>query len=103
MSLDGFSAGPDQDLEHPLGVHGPELMEWFFHTRTWRAMQGQPGGELVQRLEYEASFSESWVRQGEAWLLDHLVPVEKEVEVDRPRAPALFLPSVAAQLALDLE
>jgi dihydrofolate reductase len=45
MSLDGFSAGPNQDLEHPLGVHGPELMEWFFHTRTWRAMQGQPGGE----------------------------------------------------------
>jgi dihydrofolate reductase len=45
MSLDGFSAGPDQDLQHPLGVHGPELMEWFFPTRTWRAMQGQPGGE----------------------------------------------------------
>jgi len=45
MSLDGFSAGPDQDLEHPLGVNGPELMEWFFPTRTWRAMQGQPGGE----------------------------------------------------------
>ena len=45
MSLDGFSAGPDQDLQHPLGVHGPELMTWFVHTRTWRAMQGQPGGE----------------------------------------------------------
>jgi dihydrofolate reductase len=45
MSLDGFGAGPDQDLQHPLGVHGPELMEWFVHTRTWRAMQGQPGGE----------------------------------------------------------
>ena len=45
MSLEGFSAGPDQDLQHPLGHNGPELMEWFFHTRTWRAMQGQPGGE----------------------------------------------------------
>jgi dihydrofolate reductase len=45
MSLDGFSAGPDQDLQHPLGVNGPELMEWFFPTRTWRAIQGQPGGE----------------------------------------------------------
>src|SRR6185437_6340433 len=40
VSIDGFSAGPDQDLEHPLGVHGEELMEWFFHTRTWRDMQG---------------------------------------------------------------
>jgi dihydrofolate reductase len=45
MSLDGFSAGPDQDLQHPLGIHGPELMEWFFPTRTWRVMQGLPGGE----------------------------------------------------------
>jgi dihydrofolate reductase len=45
MSLDGFGAGPGQSLEHPLGVTGPELMEWFFHTRTWRAMHGEPGGE----------------------------------------------------------
>lgn len=45
VSLDGFGAGTDQDLEHPLGVRGPELMEWFFHTRVWHEMQGQPGGE----------------------------------------------------------
>ena len=44
VSIDGFAAGPDQDLEHPLGVRGEELMEWFFHTRTWRAMHGQEGG-----------------------------------------------------------
>ena len=45
VSIDGFGAGPDQDLEHPLGVRGEELMEWFFHTRTWRGMQGDSGGE----------------------------------------------------------
>ena len=45
MSIDGFSAGPDQSLEHPLGVMGPELMEWFFPTRVWRQHQGQEGGE----------------------------------------------------------
>ncbi len=45
MSLDGFGAGPDQDLDHPLGVNGPELMEWFFHTRVWRTMHGQGDGE----------------------------------------------------------
>ena len=45
ISVDGCSAGASQDLEHPLGVHGPELMEWFFETRTWRAMHGQEGGE----------------------------------------------------------
>ena len=45
VSLDGFSAGPGQDLEHPLGIRGPELMDWFFHTRVWQAMHGGEGGE----------------------------------------------------------
>ena len=46
MSIDGYGAGPHQDLQHPLGVNGPELMEWFFPTRVWRRMQGQPDGEV---------------------------------------------------------
>ena len=45
VSIDGYSAGPNQSLEHPLGVRGPELMEWFVHTRMWREMQRQEGGE----------------------------------------------------------
>ena len=28
MSIDGYGAGPNQDLQNPLGVGGPELMEW---------------------------------------------------------------------------
>ena len=45
VSLDGYGAGPRQDLQNPLGVRGPELMEWFFHSRFWRRMHGQEGGE----------------------------------------------------------
>ncbi len=45
VSIDGFGAGPNQDLQNPLGVGGPELFDWFFHTRTWRQMHGQAGGE----------------------------------------------------------
>ncbi len=45
VSIDGFGAGPDQDLEHPLGVGGPELFDWFFHTRTFQAMHGTGEGE----------------------------------------------------------
>ncbi|HTM00578.1 MAG TPA: dihydrofolate reductase family protein [Candidatus Omnitrophota bacterium] len=45
LSLDGFGAGPDQDLQNPLGVRGPELMEWFMETRFWRQMHGLEGGE----------------------------------------------------------
>jgi dihydrofolate reductase len=45
MCLDGYSAGPDQSLQNPLGVGGFEMMDWFMHTRVWRDMQGQGGGE----------------------------------------------------------
>jgi dihydrofolate reductase len=45
VSIDGYGAGPNQDLKNPLGVGGPALMEWFVHTRTWRRIQGQDGGE----------------------------------------------------------
>ena len=38
ISLDGFGAGPNQGLEQPLGVGGETLHEWFFPTRTFRAM-----------------------------------------------------------------
>jgi dihydrofolate reductase len=45
MSIDGYSAGPRQDLKNPLGVRGAELMEWFFHTRVWRRMHGGAGDD----------------------------------------------------------
>ena len=45
VSMDGYGAGPNQDLQNPLGVRGPELMDWFFHTRVWQKMHGKDGGE----------------------------------------------------------
>ena len=38
VSIDGFGAGPSQSLQNPLGVRGPELMEWVFPTRFFRRM-----------------------------------------------------------------
>ncbi|MBE0644167.1 MAG: dihydrofolate reductase [Bacteroidetes bacterium] len=38
LSLDGYAAGPGQDLDNPLGVGGMELHEWVFPTRTFRRM-----------------------------------------------------------------
>jgi dihydrofolate reductase len=45
ISIDGYGAGPNQDLQNPLGVNGPDLMESFFHTRVWRRMHGHTDGE----------------------------------------------------------
>lgn len=40
VSLDGYGAGPRQDVENPLGVGGMALHEWFFPTRTFQRMHG---------------------------------------------------------------
>jgi hypothetical protein len=34
ISIDGFGAGPSQDLANPLGVGGLALHEWAFATRS---------------------------------------------------------------------
>lgn len=47
ISLDGYGAGPDQDLQNPLGVGGPALFDWLFHTRTWQRMHGNQDGETT--------------------------------------------------------
>jgi dihydrofolate reductase len=44
VSLDGYGAGPSQDLQNPLGVGGVALHEWSHATRTFRKMFGQDGG-----------------------------------------------------------
>jgi dihydrofolate reductase len=44
VSIDGFGAGPRQDINNPLGVRGFELHGWFQHTEEFKKMQGQSGG-----------------------------------------------------------
>jgi len=44
VSLDGFGAGPKQDINNPLGIRGPEMFSWFFQTEVWNKMQGQSAG-----------------------------------------------------------
>ena len=44
ISLDGYGAGPNQDVDNPLGVGGMALHEWAFATRTFQKMFGSEGG-----------------------------------------------------------
>jgi dihydrofolate reductase len=46
MSLDGFVAGPNQSVDHPLGVGGEQLHEWIYPLAAWRGPQGLEGGEV---------------------------------------------------------
>ena len=45
ISLDGYGAGPNQDIGNPLGVGGTDLHQWLIPTRTCqRALFGADGG-----------------------------------------------------------
>jgi dihydrofolate reductase len=45
ISLDGYGAGPHQDIDNPLGIGGTDLHQWLFPTRTFqRALFGKDGG-----------------------------------------------------------
>ena len=45
MSLDGYVAGPNQTLEHPLGTGGERLHEWLYGLAAFRERHGESGGE----------------------------------------------------------
>ncbi|KQZ13579.1 deaminase [Mesorhizobium sp. Root554] len=55
ISLDGFGAGPEQSLQNPLGKRGEELHQWFFPTKTFRAMVGKEGGTTGIDEQYGAA------------------------------------------------
>ena len=65
MSIDGFSAGPRQSLDDPLGVGGTSLMGWVFPTRTFKLMHGDGGGETGIDDDFAAR---SFAKVG-AWIL----------------------------------
>jgi len=44
VSLDGYGAGPNQDMENPLGIGGMALHSWLYPTRTFQKMFGKEEG-----------------------------------------------------------
>jgi dihydrofolate reductase len=51
VSLDGCVAGPNADLENPLGIGGEQLHDWVFPLRAWRERHGMEGGEAGPESE----------------------------------------------------
>ncbi len=65
VSLDGYGAGPNQDLQHPLGVGGETMFQWFFPTRTFQAMHGGNGGTT----DINDQFAQRSFENVGAWIL----------------------------------
>ena len=66
ISLDGYGAGPSQDIDNPLGVAGTDLHQWAFPTRTFqRALFGTDGGTTG----VDDDFAARGFRNIGAWIL----------------------------------
>ncbi len=66
ISLDGYSAGPNQDLQNPLGVGGPEILEWFFPTQVFQRMHG---GSRIGETGVDNQMAERSFENIGAWIL----------------------------------
>lgn len=69
LSLDGFAAGLRQDLQNPLGVRGPEIMEWFFPTRIFQRMHGNGDGDGDGETGVDNRMAEQSFENMGAWIL----------------------------------
>lgn len=65
ISVDGFGAGPNQDINNPLGVGGMNLHEWFLPTRAFQIMQGNADGTTG----VDNDFAERGFDRIGAWIL----------------------------------
>ena len=65
ISLDGFGAGPDQDVNNPLGIGGTDLHQWFIPTRTFQQVHGAGDGTTG----VDDDFAARGFRNIGAWIL----------------------------------
>jgi dihydrofolate reductase len=47
ISIDGYGAGPGQELDNPMGLGGMALHEWVLGTRTFQKMHADFAGSLI--------------------------------------------------------
>ena len=65
ISLDGYGAGPDQDINNPLGVGGMDLHQWLIPTRTFQRIHGTGDGTTG----IDDDFAARGFRNIGAWIL----------------------------------
>ncbi len=66
ISVDGFGAGPNQDLNNPLGERGMELHNWVFGTETFQKTHGKAGSGMTG---IDNDFAARGFKNIDAWIL----------------------------------
>jgi dihydrofolate reductase len=67
VSLDGFAAGPNQDLQNPLGVGGFGLHRWLVGTQSFKDQHG--GAGEIGSKGADNQFAERGMHNLGAWIL----------------------------------
>jgi dihydrofolate reductase len=73
ISIDGYGAGPGQNLENPMGVGGMALHEWVFGTKTFQKMHGDLAEGLAGEQRGRGGVDDDFAARGfenlGAWIL----------------------------------
>ena len=73
ISIDGYGAGPDQDLTNPIGVGGMALHKWVFGTKTFQKMHADFArpliGDEIGREGVDDDFAARGFEHVGAWIL----------------------------------
>ena len=76
IAIDGYGAGPDQDLANPMGIGGMALHQWVFGTKTFQKMAADFDGSLigdeVGREGVDDDFAARGFENIGAWINDRL-------------------------------
>jgi dihydrofolate reductase len=67
ISIDGYGAGPDQNLTNPLGVGAEALHTWLVDTKTFKKMY--PDGHEVGRGGVDDDFAARSMQNLGAWIM----------------------------------
>ncbi|HEY0468007.1 MAG TPA: dihydrofolate reductase family protein [Polyangiaceae bacterium] len=73
ISIDGYGAGPNQDLDHPMGVGGMALHQWVLGTKTFQKMAADFAGSLVGDVTGRTGVDDDFAARGfenlGAWIM----------------------------------
>jgi dihydrofolate reductase len=73
VSIDGFGAGPGQELANPMGAGGMALHEWVLGTKTFQKMHADFAGPLIGDQAGRGGVDEDFAARGfenlGAWIM----------------------------------
>lgn len=73
VSIDGFGAGPGQDLANPMGVGGMALHQWVLGTRTFQRLHADFAASLIGEAPGRGGVDDDFAARGfenlGAWIM----------------------------------